>query len=364
MRESGEYREPNNLEKQYDTQGRHYIEGEGEGEIPVGGKDYQYRVSFKRFGENDNRFPTNQRAIREVAPDLEMPHDHVVAEFWGWGETTAQADGDFLQIELERLRHLGYKNPKVVGINVSGRGTPEYMMAGNKEKISRISLLDETKNACDMTVALEAEGMFGKDCPISVIGHSMGYPNTAQFVAALNSGDSKRVKKLLAMMPANDKYRAVARPGFLWTVRNQVPPALEQWWNGGGSLELDEKDYHRIMLSDPTLSHRDQFERGVPDSALRFLELTLANRDSTSGVFRPDGAGNDMDITIVEGGRDHLIPRSSIDKIARTVGAKGLNNRVTRERMPDLAHFFPLRIRGVQREQIREVLGRFLSKTI
>ncbi|MBI5754533.1 hypothetical protein HZA40_05350 [Candidatus Peregrinibacteria bacterium] len=70
----------------------------------------------------------------------------------GWGETTAQFEGDFLELLLEELKVCGYRNPKVVGVNVSGRGTAEYMADENKKRISRIGMMDEQREQVRMVL--------------------------------------------------------------------------------------------------------------------------------------------------------------------------------------------------------------------
>jgi|GEM_PF-1888937 len=343
----------NDLQTAWDEQERHYEEKSGR--IEINGKPYDFKVSFidMRLWREGSDFPTNRRAITEVAPDLSKRSDIVVPVLPGWGETSAQFEGDFLELVLEVLETAGYKNPKIIGINVSGRGTPDYLRDKNKQKISGIGLMNEIVDAGNIAEVLIGRNYFGdrNHVPeVALLGHSMGSLNAISFLKTVNAEDS-RARKLLAMMPAVDGPLAMFRAKFLWAVRKQVPQALRETISRSGALELGEEDYFRIMFGNPHFRDREQFMRSLPDSSRRFLELTLNMRRRLNDVFVPNGPGKDVDVTVWKGGHDELIPDSATHDFS--------GDSVRIDELPDLSHSIPFRLRGNQREQIREALQRF-----
>lgn len=367
--------EQNDLQRAWVEDGRYYEEKHGE--IEVGGQKYQFRVSFVDLRIRDSidaSFSTNKRVITEVAPNLGARNDIIVPVLPGWGETSAQFEGDFLDLLLEVLHEAGCKNPKVIGINCSGRGTPEYLMEESRGRISGIGLMDEVHDAANIAQMLMGRGYFGDKRYIPnvvVIGHSMGFLNSAAFLNVLNYGEGPgkrdrdgdlRVKKLLSMMPAVDGPFAMVRARFLWAVRKQVMPALQQAIPGKGALELDEADYHRIMFGDEDFRDFEQFARSVPDSAKRFLQLTLNTQRRFGHIFRPDGTGDGVDLTVWKGGQDRLIPDNAVVDLPKFIGRRGLRNRARVVELPNLSHSIPFRLRDAQMLEVRMALEGFFAK--
>lgn len=367
----------NGLQQSWNTDGRHYEKSNGM--IEVGGRSYQFRVSFMRLPDMDARygrsvqFPFGRRVMTEVAPDLERRNDIIVPVFPGWGETSAQFEGDFLNLLLEVLHEAGYKNPKIIGINCSGRGTPEYLREENRIRISGVGLKDEIYDADEIARMLITRDYFGDKNyrpDVAVIGHSMGYLNSVGFLNVLNHREGPegggredlRVKKLLAMMPAVDGPFAMVRAKFLWAVRKQIMPAVRQTMKGEGSLELSVDDYHRIMFGDKDFRDPEHYSRSVPDSARRFLELTLNRRRRFDHVFKPGGTGDGVDVMVLKGGRDRLIPDNAVSDLPNLIRERDLTGLYQVEDLPDLSHAVPFRLRDAQRAQIMMALGKFFRK--
>ncbi len=349
--------EQNDLQTAWNEKGRHYEEKSGG--IEVGVNKYQFQVSFLdlRFRDiENNSFPTQRRVITEVASDLNRRHDIVIPVLPGWGETSAQFEGDFLEILLEVLKEAGYENPKIIGVNASGRGTPEYLMAHNREMISGVGLMDEVSDATNIANALAGRGYFGnrgQRPSVAVIGHSMGAFNALAFMDALNKDGGHKVEKLLQMMPVVDGPFAMMRAKFLWAVRKQLIEASKQAITGSGALELSEDDYHRIMFGDEDFRDPEQFARSLPDSAKRFLQLTLNPKRRFEHVFKKGGTADGLDLTVWKGGKDSLIPDDAID---------GLRGGVKVEVLPMISHSIPFRIRDEQMIDVRVALKRFVGE--
>ncbi len=366
--------EQNDLQTAWSEEDKRYEEKTGV--IEVAGRQYQFKVSVPllryRDGRDDPFTDGMGRAITEVAPDLEAPHDIVIPVLPGWGETSAQFEGDFLEIMLDVLKEAGYENPKVMGINPAGRGTPEYLGERNKNRISGVRMMDEIYDAQNIADALVGRGYFGKDGrrpEVAVIGHSMGALDSSAFLNVLNNkggvpGNGKnhdlRVDRLLHMMPAVDGPFAMVRAKFLWAVRKQVLASVKQAVPGKGSLSLNEQDYHRIMFGDENFRDDEQYARSVPDSARRFLQLTLNFRRRFAEVYKEGGPADGVKMTVWKGGNDKLIPDNAITDLPRLTAANGLS-AASVELLPDLSHSIPFRLRDAQREQVKAALGKFFS---
>lgn len=362
--------ELNDLQTAWNEDGRHYEDKSGQ--VEMNGETYEFRVSFVDLDNVDlNTFPTNRRAVTEVGPDLRSRPDIAVCVMPGWGETSAQFEGDFLECLLEELKVCGYKNPKVVGVNVSGRGTSEYLKDGNKERISRIGMMDEVDDAGNLVYLLDRRGYFGQgsvETPVTVIGHSMGHLNAMRSLSVFNNGrfNHLRADRLLSMMPAVDGPLKMLRGKFLAAVRKQVPSAVWQaWMRREGSLELNEADHNRIMFGDENSRDPEQFKRGVPDSARRFLDVTLNLKERFDDVLRIGGVGDGVNFTVVKGGKDNLVPDSAIDYLPKIVGERELKDRgrmkglVEVAELPDISHSLPFWMSNEQRAQVKKMLKEF-----
>lgn len=362
--------ELNDLQTAWNEQGRHYEEKSGE--IEVGGQRYQFRVSFVDLDSVDlETFPTNRRVVTEVGVDLRTRPDFAVCVLPGWGETSAQFEGDFLELLLEELKLCGYKNPRVVGVSVSGRGTPEYLAEGNRNRISRIGMMDEVDDARKLVSVLNERGYFGQgsvSTPVAIIGHSMGALNAMEALDRFNAvslftSRRRRVDKVLNMMPVVDGPLALLRTRFLSAVRKQVLPSIGQAWiKRSGSLDLNQADYNRIMFGDVQFRDPEQRARSVPDSALRFLQATLNTRERFGYILRPNGTADNVDFTVLRGGKDRLIPDNAVSYLPDLVKRRGLKGRAEVVDLPDLSHSIPFRLRGEQREQVQAALKGFLKK--
>lgn len=364
----------NNLQSAWNEEGKHYEEKSGV--IEFGGKQYQFKVSlpFLRYRDSrDDSFTEGMgRAITEVAPDLEAPHDIVIPVLPGWGETSAQFEGDFLEIIFDVLKEAGYENPKVMGINPAGRGTQEYLGERNKNRISGIGMMDELYDVQNIADALVGRGYFGKEGQrpeVAVIGHSMGALASSAFLNVLNNrggvpGLGKehelKVGRLLHMMPAVDGPFAMVRAKFLWAVRKQVLESMKQAIPGKGALSLNQQDYHRIMFGDENFRDDEQYARSVPDSARRFLQLTLNFRRRFNDVYKVGGPADGVEMTVWKGGQDKLIPDNAITDLPQLTAANGLR-AASVELLPDLSHSIPFRLRDAQRDQVKAALGKFFS---
>jgi pimeloyl-ACP methyl ester carboxylesterase len=345
----------NDLQTAWNENDKHYEKKSGG--IEVGGKPYEFKVSFIELGHQ-------RRAITEVAPDLDKRHDIVIPVLPGWGETSAQFEGDFLEILLEVLKEAGYENPKIIGVNVSGRGTPEYVQDENRARISSIGLMDEITDAADIADVLAGHGHFGnrgQKPSVAVIGHSMGALNASAFMDVLNKGGDHKVDKLLQMMPAVDGPFAMMRAKFLWAVRKQVITATQQAFTGKGALELGVEDYHRIMFGDKHFRDPEQFARSLPDSSRRFLELTLNRKRRFEDVYKPGGTADGVKMTVWQGGKDSLIPDSAIDDLSFLVGDGGLNDVVNIRVLPMISHSLPFRLRDEQMIDVKSALESWIA---
>lgn len=365
----------NSLQSAWNEKNKHYEEKSGV--IEVGGRQYQFKVTLPQLRYRDGRddpFTDGMgRAITEVAPDFEVAHDIVVPVLPGWGETSAQFEGDFLEIMLDVLRTAGYSNPKIIGVNPAGRGTPEYLGERNRDRISGVGMMDGIYDAQNIADALVGRGYFGKEGQkpeVAIIGHSMGALDSSAFLNVLNNkggvpgrgrDHDLRVDRLLHMMPAVDGPFAMMRMKFLWAVRKQVMESVKQAVPGKGSLSLNEQDYHRIMFGDENFRDGEQYARSVPDSARRFLQLTLNFRRRFKDVYKAGGPADGVKMTVWKGGQDKLIPDNAITDLPRLVDSKGLLLGADVETLPDLSHSIPFRLRDAQRDQVKAALGKFFS---
>ncbi len=317
---------------------------------------YEDQVSLMDLFEI-RQYPTSQRVVTEVAPDLEKPSDAVVCVFPGWGETSASFGGDFSGILLESLiKDGGYSNPKVLAINGSGKGTEEYMQ--NKDRIARIGLREELDDARMLARYLNSTGHLSGD--IYLLGHSMGYHTSLAFAEELNSiaaADFLRnevackIAGIMEMMPSTDQPLGHLRPSFLLSVRKHLLPAVAQVLSGKGSLSLNDRDSARILFSSEVDEITEEARKAtVVDSSKKFFDVTM-NTVRASGL----GWANGLPYVIAQGKNDNLIPDSmikdSIDYWRHEKGAK-VDGMV----LP-FAHSFPMQIVGEQ----REALSRFFK---
>lgn len=309
------------LRSSWDDQGRFYRPGEGK--IRLDGQEYSAKVSLldmavfdTPFKRHHAAFPTTKRVITEIIPDPDTPPDCIVPIFPGWGETTAQFEGDFLQILLQSVKTKGYKNPKIVGINLCGKGTEDWMQ--NKNKISRIGLEDEMRDAKYMAQFLGEKGVLGlEEVEVMPVAHSMGYMHMMAFVESLQGMKEvegvrvetrKGVKRVLAINPATDQPFGAVRGKFLWRVKKYVGPALWQTLKSKGCLEVTDKSHQNMMFGGEKFADHEHFKRGVPDSAKTFLEWTLNSRRRFEDSIKPGGSMDRVTLHIYSAANDRLLP--------------------------------------------------------
>lgn len=356
------------LHELWDEDGRFYKESDGDRSkrFLLDGKQYEAKIVSIDQDIDTDVFPTKRRVVVQIAHNLNDVHDIVVPVLPGWGETSAQFEGDFLMGLLRALRQYGYQNPKIVGINCSGRGTKEYMQSPNNEKISKIGLQDELDDAYTLALYLDEQGFLGDN--ITIVGHSMGVLNTMSFLEALIAENSclgmksdinQRVKKVVHLMPATDEPLAFLHWRFLLTVRNSVLPAVFQYFRRRGYLTLNEADYHRIMFGNMPELDIAHFKRSVPDSARRFLQLTFNGKRRFKNIFEGDYLGQ-VGFHVVLGQQDKLIPERVVSNWRKYLGNR-IEGIMKGHGMGAFSHSLPFEMNFHQKQQMDQLWNEVLS---
>lgn len=340
---------------------RHYLEGEGDFDFEQ--QQYSFKVSYLELPEPDQSLPVpSQRVITEVAPDLNSPHDIVVPVLMGWGETSAQMEGSMLKCLLRSLKKKGYTNPKVIGVNCVGKGTPAYSYADNQNEIG---VDDELNDARALAKHLYANGHLGDN--VCLVGHSMGNLAACAFWEQLNGAEeveserattNVKVNRLLAMMPATDQRLGLIRPGFLLAVRNQVLPAIYRVFIDYTGLDLSYKDFKRIMFEGSLVDQHADWVRTVPDSARRFLEATFTWNRKFGDLFKEAASDKDLEVHIFGGGNDTLIPRSMLKDYQSYLGDQGITADITYGEK--FSHSIPFDMTLAQEDE----MDKFLDKAL
>ena len=291
-------------------------EGPAEGEIFLDEVNYHFEISeIDLTGEEGGK-----RILTEIIADTSAEPDIVVPVFGGFGETSAQFEGNFLECQLRALMLKGYKNPKILGVNCSGRGSAEYM--GNQENIARYDLNYEFEDARLWAGYLDENAYLGSDAEVLPMAHSMGCMDVIEFMDALHSREDVakvssetrgRIKDVLHFMPAVDVPFACLRPKFVSAVIVEAPSALAQAISGKGGLAYSPKRYAKAML-DPKSPDQQLCDRGVADSARKFLEFTLTFKRRFSDKLASGGVNDGVRFHILQAGQDHIIPDGTADK--------------------------------------------------
>lgn len=333
--------------------GRYYTES-AIGEIVINGRPFQFKINMNETGDNKD-IPAKERVFTEMAPDINEESDHTAIYMPGFSESSAQTEGDFASVLFEVLTKKGYKNPRLLGLNACGKGTREYVE--NADSISRIGLMNEIRDVRDLIWALLQKGKIQGD--VSVISHSMGFLN------AIGSWDMFRgLKKrptFIGLMPCTDRSLGLAlSPKFLWTTRKHVGIALSQTIRRKGGVQVSEADHGRMMFSannsDGTDTFHDHWEASVPDSAYRFVGMTLNTRRLLNSIVKSD-VGEGSKAYVMRAQRDAVIP---VSMVSREIGRlKGLGMEV--QAHPFIAKSFPHAIpMDMTKDQIME-LTRFFE---
>lgn len=321
----------------------------GESIVEVDGEPYQRQELIINVGDFDGGedWPTKLRLVVEIAPNLDEDADIVIPILPGWGETSMQFEGDFSQILFKVLKKQGYKNPKIVGVNTSGRGTGVYDR--NSAKAFNVGLQGEIDDAARIAEILLRDGHLGKN--MALIGHSMGVLNSMSFLKTINEnrGDvNARVSRVMHFMPATDEPFAFMNPLFLWAVRNQVLPALGHLVSGSGALKLAKQDYDRMMLSGA--EDEELLAGSSPDSAKRFLQLIFNTHRRFEDVFAAGGAAEDVDFTVFRAQNDELIPSIVSEKWAAHLASKPLVGDVKERVLQKFPHVPPYDMNAYQKQ--------------
>ena len=367
----------NGLQNQWDPEKHCYIEGSGT--THFNGQPYQHKVEFLKMRREDSGkgFPTAQRAITQVAPDLEAPmHDlYVLNEGPGWGESTAQFEGDYLECLLEVLMELGYKNPNVIGVNTLGRGTPEYVQAENRKRISSIGFGESLDDAANLTATLRERGYFGDSSiftpNIAVMGHSMGGLDAKVATSVLNNGagEGRRrraedypVNKLLALMPVSDGPLEMVRWRFVHAVRSQIATAVWQTLKGKGFMQLSEEEVAEIMFNNREFEDEKHYAGSVPDSATRFLGLATNLWRRYNGLWRQGGPGDGVEVMVARGEKDNIVPDNAIYSLPKYVNRKGLKGGAEVVNLSSFSHSIPFTLTPEQKVELKQVFREFFKR--
>ncbi len=294
------------LDQAWDNEARSYkgpVEGNGDG--------LDYRVSeLEMEGCNLQVFPTAKRVVSESAVDLDKPHDGLIVYVPGWGETTAQTEGGFLQSIYQVLADKRVFNPRVVGVNPSGRGTAEYHE--NRDRISKIGITDELKDTKQIARQLYEQWLSetfvaGEVSDVTLVGHSMGALGTMAFAEGLleiaKEFDDTRINisRIVHLMPAISNFASLK---FFKAVFPHVAESLKQRVQNSGYLEIPRQDHYRMMFENEDIDPA-HYDRGVPDSAKRFLDLLTNRRSRFEGVL---ANLKDTEFFVLEGAKDRLLP--------------------------------------------------------
>lgn len=294
------------LDQVWDNESRSYkgpVEGYGDG--------LNYRVSeLEVEGCDLEVFPTAKRVVSESAVDLDKPHDGLIVYVPGWGETTAQTEGGFHKSMYEVLADRRVFNPRVVGVNPSGRGAAEYHQ--NRDQISKIGITDELRDTKQIARQLYERWssetfVAGEVSDVTLVGHSMGALGTMAFAEGLleiaQEFDDTRLKisRIVHLMPAISNFASLK---FFKSVFPHVAESLKQRVQNSGYLEISRDDHYRMMFENEDIDP-DHYDRGVPDSAKRFLDLLVNRRSQFDGVL--DGLKG-AEFFVFEGEKDRLLP--------------------------------------------------------
>ena len=345
-----------NIHSMWDGFGRHY-NGAAIGGILVNGKPYQFRITQFNTTNTEN-MPTNRRVFTEMAPDLDTESDHTAIYFPGFGETSAQMEGDPASVIFESLQNAGYLNPKLISLNPCGRGTREYME--HVDLISRIGVLDEIKDVRELVWMLLCRRKVQGD--VSLITHSMG---TLDVMGSLDVLKGK-VKNMAQLMPCTDKPIGLTfSPRFLWTVRKHLRASLGQAYRKEGAVLITEPDHNRMMFSIKSKENEaggvhdfnDHCESSVTDSSRRFVGIALNGKRLPRDIVTPE-ACKGIKAHVMQAGQDAVIPDSMVRNQVKCLKRMGM---VVQGDKPFIAksfpHAIPMRMTPEQRGEFGEFLG-------
>lgn len=303
------------LQAQWNNEGRHFVPGRGEFEINE--KTYEYRVRIIEVANPEGHFPTDDRVVVEMAPNVDAPADYTRVRFPGWGETVAQSR-DQIALTLEAAERKSWENPWVVTVHTGGKGTPEYTAA---ENLAQITLNDVQNDARAIISELAKDGTIRGN--VTLEGHSMGGPLTYLAAEVLLSASTEqpgayRLVNIENDMAVTDQPLAWLRP-WLWRAWQQIPAAIGETLTRRGSLDLPPNDYNNMMLSKTKYPEETpEYQGTVNDSGTYFLQRVLATDRSTTDVL-PELSHHGVFVHMVEADGDRIIPHSMPDGWLRTL---------------------------------------------
>ncbi|PIZ74890.1 hypothetical protein COY07_00015 [Candidatus Peregrinibacteria bacterium CG_4_10_14_0_2_um_filter_43_11] len=323
---------------------------EAQGDLSVNGQKYVWFTKLHDgFGLQKDSFVTNRRALRSITADPNKKPDLSVVDFWGWSETTAGADGVFMEVLLEALQEVGATNPQILGLNVAGKGTPEYLNSKTGlPHINRVSWSDKMEDASAIvTRLLESHRLSSR---IVLMGHSMAGTYDIHVLHTIRQyAQSKHtrheVKHVIQLAPASDLPRAFWNPSFFGAVQKPLMRSLHQpvataCGRSSGNLGLTSPEHHDIMMHGSFDS--EAFKRTVPDSAREFHVITLHQRRKLAAMLEEDHCAEGIPFSFFRGVHDRLMTRGLIDQLSVYMQSKKVGADVRQVVQSDhFGHAFP-----------------------
>jgi len=321
----------------------------GEGEVCVDSELYEFSVQLIDVSENSS-FPTNQRVIVRVAPDLGEAFDRTDLHFMGWAEMPATLEGGVYLPNHFRVANLeGWENPQYLGVNPSARGTAEYAEDG--QNISKITNRDEKKDVGEIISKLDEQGIIQGN--VGVMSHSLGFVGAMTSLAHLDG----YVDVTSLWMPATDQPFGLFRWRFISAVWKHVPIALTQTVTGRDYVPLNCEDYQRIMMSGFEKSALENCEKGIKDSARRFVGATFTVRHRFRDALLMDGYATRQDF-VVTADNEGIIPESMPRELVSFLNKNDVD--VTELTLHDSPHAIRVEMTDEQEADLRRVLFKIM----
>lgn len=127
-------------------------------------------------------------------------------------------------------------------------------------------------------------------------------------------------------------------------------PAIRGLVTNAG-MSFSDADYSRMMFANDCDSAMYlNYERGLPDSGRRFLEITLLNMARRFDEVLADLADDGTGVTIIEHGRESIVPPGMPNKHFEYMRKMGVNAHL--REWVSVPHAIPFRMTAQQKNEL------------